>query len=102
MGIYTSGPMRERGQYQLQFMKTRSSSGVGMKVDLEFDNNSLRIRDLGEDAEKEYKKSGNTSSEVMNKIKATSEVNKAQPEEKIVRADVQSSKLNDMLKNLKT
>ena len=27
MGIYTSGPMRERGQYQLQFMKTRSSSG---------------------------------------------------------------------------
>ena len=94
--------MRERGRYQIQFMKTRSSSGVGMKVDLEFDNNSLRIRDLGEDAEKEYKKSGNTSSEVMNKIKATPEVNNAQPEEKIVRADVQSSKLNDMLKNLKT
>ena len=102
IGIFTSRAMRERGRYQIQFMKTRSSSGVGMKVDLEFDNNSLRIRDLGEDAEKEYKKSANKSSEVMNKIKATSEVNNAQPEEKIVRADVQSSKLNDMLKNLKT
>ena len=102
IGIFTSRAMRERGRYQIQFMKTRSSSGVGMKVDLEFDNNSLRIRDLGEDAEKEYKKSANKSSEVMNKIKATSEVNTAQSEEKIVRADVQSSKLNDMLKNLKT
>ena len=32
-------------------MKTRSSSGVGMKIDLEFDVDSLRIRDLGDDAE---------------------------------------------------
>ena len=30
-------------------MKTRSSSGVGQKIDLEFDVESLRIRDLGED-----------------------------------------------------
>ena len=37
--------MRERGRYQIQLMKTRSSSGVGSKVDLEFDVDSLRIRD---------------------------------------------------------
>ena len=43
--------MRERGRYQIQLMKTRSSSGVGMKIDLEFDMDSLRIRDLGDDAE---------------------------------------------------
>ena len=38
--------MRERGRYQIQLMKTRSSSGVGQKIDLEFDIDSLRIRDL--------------------------------------------------------
>ena len=35
-GIFTSRAMRERGRYQIQLMKTRSSSGVGQKVDLEF------------------------------------------------------------------
>jgi hypothetical protein len=30
-------------------MKTRSSSGVGQKVDLEFNVDTLRISDLGED-----------------------------------------------------
>ena len=43
--------MRERGRYQIQLMKTRSSSGVGQKIDLEFDVDSLRIPDLGEDEE---------------------------------------------------
>jgi hypothetical protein len=41
--------MKERGRYQIQFMKTRSSSGVGQKVDLEFNVETLRISDLGED-----------------------------------------------------
>jgi archaellum biogenesis ATPase FlaH len=45
-GIFTSRAMRERGRYQLQLMKTRSSSGVGQKVELEFDIESLSIRDL--------------------------------------------------------
>jgi len=49
IGIFTSRAMRERGRYQIQLMKTRSSSGVGAKVDLEFDVDSLRIRDLAED-----------------------------------------------------
>jgi len=103
IGIFTSRAMRERGRYQIQFMKTRSSSGVGMKVDLEFDNNSLRIRDLGDEAETEYKKTENRSNDVMNKIKASSEFKPADEQpEKVVRADVQSHKLNDMLKNLKT
>ena len=49
IGIFTSRAMRERGRYQIQLMKTRSASGVGSKVDLEFDVDSLRIRDLAED-----------------------------------------------------
>ena len=36
---------------QIQLMKTRSSSGVGMKIDLEFDMDSLRIRDPADDSE---------------------------------------------------
>ena len=43
--IYTSDAMRQRGEYRLQFLKTRSSSGVGSKVILHFDINSLRIVD---------------------------------------------------------
>lgn len=48
IGIFTSAAMKEGGRYQIQFMKTRSSSGVGSKVDLAFNNKSLRISDLEE------------------------------------------------------
>lgn len=51
IGIFTSAAMKESGRYQIQFMKTRSSSGVGSKVDLAFNNKSLRILDLEEDAD---------------------------------------------------
>ena len=46
IGIFTTMTMRENGRYQIQLMKTRSSSGVGQKVDLAFDNKSLKISDL--------------------------------------------------------
>jgi KaiC/GvpD/RAD55 family RecA-like ATPase len=49
IGIFTSAPMRERGRYQVQFMKTRSSSGVGQRVDLGFNLESLRIEDLSDE-----------------------------------------------------
>jgi hypothetical protein len=49
IGIFTSRAMKERGRFQIQFMKTRSSSGVGQKVDLEFNLDSLRISNLDED-----------------------------------------------------
>jgi KaiC/GvpD/RAD55 family RecA-like ATPase len=51
IGIFTSNAMRERGRYQIQFMKTRSSSGVGSKVDLKFNPDTLRIEDLEEGEE---------------------------------------------------
>jgi KaiC/GvpD/RAD55 family RecA-like ATPase len=47
-GIFTSRAMRERGRYQLQFMKTRNSSGVGQKIDLDFNIESLRVSDVPE------------------------------------------------------
>ena len=51
IGIFTSNAMRERGRYQIQFMKTRSSSGVGTKIDLKFVPETLRIEDLDESDE---------------------------------------------------
>lgn len=49
VGIFTSNAMRERGRYQIQFMKTRSSAGMGQKVDLKFNPDTLRVTDLDED-----------------------------------------------------
>jgi replicative DNA helicase len=59
IGIFSSRAMRERGRVQIQFMKTRSSSGVGNKVDLGFDVDSLRIRDLEDDEDDAETHTGN-------------------------------------------
>ena len=67
IGIFTSRAMRERGRYQIQLMKTRSSSGVNSKIDLEFDVDSLRIRDLGDD--EEYQEFEKRKSTVYDQIK---------------------------------
>ncbi len=48
IGIFTNRAMREAGRYQIQYMKTRSSAGVGQSVELKFDQQSLRIRDMDE------------------------------------------------------
>lgn len=51
MAIHTSQVLRSRGLYELQFLKTRSSSGVGQHVTLSIDPSSLRISDFdGEEA----------------------------------------------------
>lgn len=45
LGIITSNAMRERGQYQLQVMKTRNSAGTGRKVDLKVSEVCMKIED---------------------------------------------------------
>ena len=102
-GIFTSRAMKERGRYQLQLMKTRSSSGVGTKVDLGFNLESLRITDLGEDEDSGYSSNASPSgSNIMNRIKSKGIVEDESGEEGKVTASVQSSKLKDMLAGLKT
>jgi KaiC/GvpD/RAD55 family RecA-like ATPase len=49
IAIFSTMAMKEAGRYQVQFMKTRSSSGVGSKVDLAFNQKTLRISDLDDD-----------------------------------------------------
>ena len=102
-GIFTSRAMRERGRYQIQLMKTRSSAGVGQKVDLEFDLETLRIRDLGED---QQQSSGFVKKpSIYESIKAKSQVSESVDEETgevaKVTADVQSSALKKMLSTIK-
>ena len=45
LAILTTTAMKDRGEYQIQFLKTRSSSGVGQKIFLKIDSNTLRIED---------------------------------------------------------
>ena len=112
IGIFTSRAMRERGRYQIQLMKTRSSSGVGAKIDLEFDVDSLRIRDLAED--EDYQEFSKRKSTVYENLKRTSgtqgdgEASDPTPREDPtegdtvgkVRAQTDSTKLREFLNNL--
>ena len=84
IGIFTSRAMRERGRYQIQFMKTRSSSGVGQKVDLEFDVDTLRIKDIEEDDYGSNAQSNKPSASILDGLKKQSTVSgweKPQPRE---------------------
>jgi len=98
-GIFTSRAMRERGRYQIQLMKTRSSSGVGMKVDLDFNLDSLRITDPGEEAQESGLK-GTGASSILGQIKSTSTESPTQ-DAPTVDAKFDSSKLKTMLAGLK-
>jgi KaiC/GvpD/RAD55 family RecA-like ATPase len=105
-GIFTSRSMRERGKYQIQCMKSRSSTGVGMKIDLEYDVETMRISDPGIDGEQSYtpKPSAN---DIMSTLKPIATVDAAtgeitlEPATKTVHADVQGSKLKSLLNSLK-
>ncbi len=46
--IYTSRAYQEKGRYQLQLLKTISSTGVGSKIDFAFAVDCMRITDLDE------------------------------------------------------
>ena len=75
-GIFTSRAMRERGKYQIQCMKSRSSTGVGQKIDLEYDIETMRITDAGGDQTTGEFKS--PASSIMSTIKAKSSVSQSQ------------------------
>ena len=113
IGIFTSRAMRERGRFQIQFMKTRSSSGVGQKVDLEFNVDTLRVTDLGEDAEPTLlqQKGSSTTSNIMQQFKKTSTVKESADAEenrnpnegvaiKKIRASTESSRIRELLANI--
>jgi len=111
-GIFTSRSMRERGQYQLQCMKSRSSTGVGQKIELEYNVETMRISDPNPEGETSYtpKPSAN---DIMTRLKPQSTITSTEPiidqstgeyleplQKKIV-GDAQGSKLKSLLNSLK-
>jgi len=130
-GIFTSRAMKERGKYQIQCMKSRSSTGVGQKIDLEYNIETMRITDEGGDEGTGYNK---PQSSLMDSIKARSQIKVADTESTFgttstkwekptgthaweyqsggkelkpeaaekVTADVQSAKLKQLLGKIKT
>ena len=114
-GIFTSRQMKERGKYQIQCMKSRSSTGVGQKIDLEYDIDTMRITDAGgDDGENSFRKPS-----LMDSIKAKASVTPAESTtsgnrwdrptsnendslDSKISADVQSTKLKQLLGKIKT
>lgn len=105
IGIFTSRAMRERGMYQIQFMKTRSSSGVGKKVHLGFDTNTLRIIDCDNEDDEDHPAGGR--SKIAESIKRRTTATVEQKEDPIkdmqkIRANVGGSKLRELLNNIES
>jgi archaellum biogenesis ATPase FlaH len=94
IGIFTTMTMRDNGRYQLQFLKTRSSSGVGSKIDLQFDKRSLRIFDLPDDSVGSV---AIQTSSILGSLRKSSST--TPPASKDTIAD-ETMKLHDMLKNI--
>jgi hypothetical protein len=114
-GIFTSRAMKERGRYQIQCMKSRSSTGVGHKIDLEYNIETMRITDPGEEGQESYNGGGGPPrmTSIMDQIKTTTTVNQFDVKAKSgfsidkdagppPSATVDSSRLKSMLAGLKS
>lgn len=97
-GIFTSRAMKERGKYQMQCMKSRSSTGVGHKIDLEYNIETMRITDAGGE---ESQGGGVNANSILNQIKTSSVVNSME-NASVPEVSVQSAKLKSMLNGLKS
>jgi hypothetical protein len=105
-GIFTSRAMRERGKYQIQCMKSRSSTGVGQKIDLDYNIETMRITDPGEEAGpvNSFKKP-----DILSSIRTQSRISIEAPAEETeeidtakITVDVQSAKLKQLLGKIKS
>jgi replicative DNA helicase len=100
-GIFTSRAMRERGKYQIQCMKSRSSTGVGMKIDLDYNVETMRIVDPGitDSGESQYK---STAASTLERIKTGSTVRETQESAPVKGTSVDTNRLKQMLAGLKS
>jgi archaellum biogenesis ATPase FlaH len=96
IGIFTSRAMRERGRYQIQLMKTRSSSGVNSKIDLEFDVDTLRISDCEQESE-DTVKTGSATANIASILKRSSSTDDDTPR---VRAEIGAARLKNFITDL--
>ena len=110
-GILTSRRMKEAGKYQIQCLKSRSSTGVDQKIDLEYNIETMRITDPGVDESQNGTSGYQTSTQILNQIKTTSTTTgpmiAAKPKINVdtkesIHATLDSTKLKQMLADLKT
>jgi len=116
-GIFTSRAMRERGKYQIQCMKSRSSTGVGQKVDLEYNIETMRITDEGGDQADARPGGSSIMESIKAKSQAVSPLETAKPTFERgqakpgvdpfaptpqIDAEIQSTKLKQMLNKIKS
>jgi replicative DNA helicase len=103
-GIFTSRAMKERGRYQLQCMKTRTSNGTGQKVELDYNIETMRITDLPEEATpvNSFRKSNIYDSiKTQTKVSNSETIDTSTGEIGKITAEVQSSKLKALLGQIK-
>ena len=104
-GIFTSRAMKERGRYQIQCMKSRSSTGVGQKIDLEYNIETMRITDSGESADESsggFIKKPSIYDSIKTQSKIVEKTDSTTVEIEKINADVQSAKLKQLLGKIKT
>ena len=101
-GIFTSRAMKERGRYQIQCMKSRSSTGVGQKIDLEYNIETMRITDSGESAD-ESSSGFVKKPSIYDSIKTQSRISESIKTDEVekITADVNSAKLKQLLGKIK-
>ena len=100
-GIFTNRGMREKGRYQLQAMKTRSSSGVGQKIELSYNMETLRIGNLSDDDEPIQSQGTSIMNAIKNSQRSSETIDQETGEIKTVKAEVQSAKLKDLLQTIR-
>jgi archaellum biogenesis ATPase FlaH len=103
-GIFTSRAMKERGRYNLQLMKTRSSSGVGQKVELGYSIETMRITDIGEDTgpTSTFNKSNiYTNIKTQSRVSNGEAIDEEQGDTAKITAEVNSNKLKALLGQIK-
>ena len=108
-GIFTSRSMRERGKYQIQCMKSRSSTGVGQKIDLEYNIETMRITDDGGEEGQSYNTPQPSANDLISKLKTSSTVSNPVQNTEIpeipedlpkINVDIPSSRLKAMLNTM--
>lgn len=66
--ILATPSMREGGKYQLQFMKVRSSSATGHRIDLAYNPSTMRITDPSPESMNRQSNSRNSASQIKTEI----------------------------------
>ena len=103
-GIFTSRALKERGRYQIQCMKTRTSTGNGQTVELEYNVETMRITDLPEESSpvSSFKKpTVYDSIKPQSKVVSTETIDPETGEVSKITAEIQSNKLKSMLAQIK-